>query len=140
MNTMRQFGLSAAIIAQQLGDLEAIFGKRTGAFLNGAAWKIVFASDEIAVREYVEKLGGTRSVRVSNPTFSVDSNGRPNSGVSFPEQKVPLKAGYELGELGGDEMLLKIQGLPLMECKRKPYYECEDLNGKWDPDPYEVGQ
>lgn len=48
-----------------------------------------------------------------------------------------MKAGYEVGEIPPDEFLLKVNGMNMIEGKRRPYWECPDLDGKWDPDPYE---
>jgi type IV secretory pathway TraG/TraD family ATPase VirD4 len=136
INTARNFGIVLIVVVQQISDIDARYGKQAGAFINGTTWKIFFASDDERTRQVVEKLAGTKAVMVPNVTVGDDSGG--GAKLSFGETGIPLKAAYEVGEIASDECLIKITGLSIIEAKRKPYWECEDLNGKWRPDPYEV--
>lgn len=134
INTARNFGIVLIIMVQQISDIENRYGKQAGAFINGTAWKMIFASDDPRTQEIVEKLSGTKAVMV--PTLSPDgSNGALK--MSFGERGLPLKAGYEVGEIPPDQCLLHIKGLGLVEAKRKPYWQDDTLKGMWEQDPYE---
>jgi type IV secretory pathway TraG/TraD family ATPase VirD4 len=137
MNAARNFGIILVAMVQQLSDLEVMYGKQSNSFINGASWKIFYSSDDMATRGLVEKLAGTTTVKVPNISFS-ESKGGSSSTVSYGEHAVPLKSGYEVGLIPPDEFLLKISGLPIIEARRKPYWKCSDLDGKWQPDPYEA--
>jgi type IV secretory pathway TraG/TraD family ATPase VirD4 len=135
INTARNFGIVLIVIVQQISDIDARYGKQAGAFINGTAWKIFFASDDQRTRDVVEKLAGTKAVMVPSVSLGDDPGG--STKLSFGEKGIPLKAAYEVGEIADDECLIKINGLGIIEAKRKPYWQCEDLQGKWSPDPYE---
>ncbi|SPE42597.1 hypothetical protein SBA3_620023 [Candidatus Sulfopaludibacter sp. SbA3] len=64
INTARNFGIVLIVIVQQISDIDARYGKQAGAFLNGTAWKVVYASDDERTRAVVERLGGTKAVMV----------------------------------------------------------------------------
>jgi hypothetical protein len=60
----------------------------------------------------------------------------PTSKLSFSERGIPLKAGYEVGELPPDECILHVKGVGMMEVKTKNYWQDETVKG-WEKDPYE---
>jgi type IV secretory pathway TraG/TraD family ATPase VirD4 len=138
LNIARKFGVVLIVMVQQLSDIEVRYGKQWNAFVNGTAWKIFYASDCLKTREYVEKLCGTKSVRVHNITIGDGEKGSSPS-TAFVEQSIPLMAGFEVGLVPPDECLLKVSGIEVIEAKRKPYWECKEpeIEGKWDKDPYE---
>jgi hypothetical protein len=139
LNLSRQFGVNLVVMVKQISDLDARYKDQVGAFLN-TPWKLrIGPTDCIRTREFFEKLAGTKTVRCENPSLG---EGDKEGSTGFPEHGVPLKAGYEMGLLQPDDCILKVDGLGLIECKRKNYWELADLvdeNGKpiFDPDPYE---
>jgi type IV secretory pathway TraG/TraD family ATPase VirD4 len=135
LNTARNFGIVLIVMVQQCSDIEHRYGKQMGAFINGTAWKIFFASDDESTRQIVEKLSGTKAVMV--PSVSLEGNPSGSAKLSFGEKGIPLKAGYELGELADDECILHVKGVGILEAKRKPYWEDQTLDGKWRKDPFE---
>jgi type IV secretion system protein VirD4 len=143
MNTARNYGIQLLPVLQQLSDLEGLYGRQWGSFVNGAAFKMFFASDDLTTRDYVEKLSGITTVPVPSSSFTTPSGwgggpGTANMGIGYHAQ--PLKAGYEVGEIPRDEFLLKVTGLNIIEGKRYKYDDeehCRDLAGMWDRDPYE---
>ena len=138
LNIARQFGVSLIIMVQQLSDIDVRYGKQAGAFLNGPSWKLFCGpTDDLKTREVIEKLCGTKTVRAESISFGENEKGT-SGGIAFPEHAVPLMAGYEMGTLREDECLLKVDGLEMIAAKRMRYWECDDLAGKWDADPYEV--
>jgi type IV secretion system protein VirD4 len=146
MNTARNYGIQLLPVLQQLSDLEWLYGRKWGSFVNGAAFKMFFASDDLTTRDYVEKLSGIKTVKIPNPSFGESSGAggsSSSSNISFSLHPQPVKAGYEVGEIPGDEFLLKVQGLNInniIEGKRYAYdhpKHCLDLAGRWDRDPYE---
>ena len=63
----------------------------------GLPGKSSFASDDERTRQVVEKLGGTKAVMVPSVSLGDDPGG--SAKLSFGERAIPLKAGYEVGEI-----------------------------------------
>lgn len=135
LNTARNFGIVLVVMVQQISDIDHKYGKQAGAFINGAAWKIFYSSDDQRTREVVEKLGGTKAVMVPSVALGEDPSGATK--LTFGERGIPLKAGYEVGEIPDDECILHVDGIGMLEAKRKPYWKCKELDGMWRKDPFE---
>jgi len=151
MNLARGFGLTLWPVVQSLGDLKATYGAEGWeTFVSSAAVKIFMAAECLTTRDVVSKLSGIKTVKV--PSYSSGSStpgiGWPprmpttstSEGVSFNEVAQPVLHPHEVGNIPPDELIARIRGVDqLIRCKRKPYWECPELNGLYDPDPYEAG-
>jgi type IV secretory pathway TraG/TraD family ATPase VirD4 len=60
--------------------------------------------------------------------------------IGYTQQRRPFLTPEAVRDLPGDEMLVLGDGLPgVIRAGRRPYYQCPELRGMYDPDPYQGG-
>jgi type IV secretion system protein VirD4 len=151
MNLARGFGLVLWPVVQSLGDLKTVYGPHGWeTFVSSAAVKLFMPTECLTTRRVVSDLSGIKTVKVTNHSSSVNNPGLtlPPRSFSLPSKSEststseigqPVVHPHDVGNIPPDQMLMRVRGVDhIIRCNRKPYWECRDLDGKWENDPYET--
>ncbi len=149
MNLSRGFGVTLWPIVQSLGDVRAAFGNGWETFVSSSVVKVVLNSDDETTQSCFSKLSGLKTVKVPNYSFGSSSPGwgwpprmpttSTSEGVSYGEMSVPVLQPHDIGNIPSNELVMRVRGVNnIIRCKRKPFWECHELDGLWDPDPMEA--
>jgi type IV secretion system protein VirD4 len=143
MGIGRGYGLQLWPVLQDLSQLQELYPKRWETFLANAGAQIFLASRDVTTAEYVSKKCGvtervsqTKSVSVSGwgPKERADDIG---INVGYGQTARPYLHPHEVGEIGGDEMLVFGENIPgVIRAGRKSYLKMPECRGKFSPDPY----
>ncbi len=131
--------LQLMLVYQNVGQILSQFGAnnfQTVAANSGCAMYFGVRDEQSALM--VSKQCGVTEVLSRSRGVTIDRQGEPNVSDNMSQTARPLLHPDEVRfGLGDDEMLLFCDGLPgVCRAKRKPYFKCGDLSGKYRENPY----
>lgn len=137
MGLARGFGVQLLPVLQDLNQLKRIYGNDSfQTFLANAGCRMFMAPNDRFTSEYVSQMCGDIEVRSASKSMSYERGGTRSS-MSVTAHKRPYLLPQEVRELGANEMLVFGQGLNgVIRAARRPYWQCPELAGMWDADPY----
>ena len=90
--------------------------------------KSISYHDEAEQQAQLERRGGGMGRNAMNV---------PNINLGFGTTPRPLLLPHEVRELGGDEMLLFVEGVKsVIRARRRPYWDEPEFRGQYRPNPY----
>lgn len=108
--------------------------------------KQFFSTDDVATMEWIQKLGGQKTVKVnslaqntnisSQKSSILSSNISNSDNISVQEVGVPLIHLNQIREMNAESQLVFIKEIRPILCKRLSYYKDAYLNSIADPNPY----
>jgi type IV secretion system protein VirD4 len=147
------FGVQLWPVLQDLNQIRCVEGWET--FLSNAAVRMYFGPRDETTSLYLSGQCGQTERRQISQSISYqddtaqeeelrrvgrDSDKRmtvPNINVSFGSVARQLLLPHETRELGGDEMLLFVEGVNgVIRANRRPYWEEPEFRGQYAPNPY----
>lgn len=114
----------------------------------GAAIKQIFTNDDTETMQWIQTLGGKKTVMTktlsknkgnSNQSMRFSSgSSSTGQGESKHETGVDLIQLNEIRELPKDEQYIFVQGEKPIYCKKVRYFENRELQGRYDINPLEI--
>ncbi len=144
VEVMRARGVVVWTVFQSLSQIEMF--KKPDLF-KGATLKQIFTLDDTATMEWIQKLGGKRTV-VTKTVSSNTGDSRQKmqvfggtvskgEGESVHETGADLIQINEIREMPLDEQLIFLHGSKPIKCKKVRYFENSFFEGKYDINPLE---
>jgi type IV secretion system protein VirD4 len=115
------YGIKACLIAQDLSQLYAAYG-RDESIISNCAVRVAFAPNKIETARLVSEMAGVATVRHEHRTYSAGS-----TSVSEPSMQRPLLMPDEAMRLPEDAALIFVAGHPPIYASKIRYYEDADL-------------
>ena len=118
------YGIKACLIAQDLSQLYAAYGKEES-IISNCAVRVAFAPNKIETARLVSEMAGVATVRHEHRTYSA-------AGTSFsePSMQRPLLTPDEAMRLPEDAALIFVAGHPPIYASKIRYYDNADLNAR----------
>ncbi len=118
------YGIKACLIAQDLSQLYAAYG-RDESIISNCAVRVAFAANKIETARLVSEMAGVATVRHEHRTYSA-------GGTSFsePSMQRPLLTPDEAMRLPGDAALIFVAGHPPVYTNKIRYYEDAELSAR----------
>jgi type IV secretion system protein VirD4 len=132
-------GLQLCAIYQDVSQIQAQFKTTWQTMVQNSGAAVYFGIRDYATAEFVSKQCGITEVLSCSRSVSLDPRtGEPHVNDSASQAARPLLHPDEVRfGLREDEMLLFCDGVPgVIRAKRKPYFKCWDLKGKYRHNPY----
>lgn len=157
MSMAAGFGIQLWPVLQDLSQLAELYPRTWESFLSNAAVRMFFGPPRCEkTSEYVSRLSGQSERRVISKSISYQDDAEqqaqlrqrgarnggnalnvPNINLGFSTTARPLLLAHEVRELGGDEMLLFVEGVKgVIRAHRRPYWEEPEFRGQYGPNPY----
>ena len=156
MSMAAGFGVQLWPVLQDLSQLVEHYPKTWQTFLSNAAVRMFFGPRDEKTSDYMSGRCGQTERRTISKSISYQDdaeheaqlkrhgrgNGRngmnvPNINPSFGSASRPLLLPHEGRELGGDEMLLFVEGVKgVIRARRRAYWDEPDLRGSYEKNPY----
>lgn len=118
------YGIKACLIAQDLSQLYAAYG-RDESIISNCAVRVAFAPNKIETARLISEMAGVATVRHEHRTHS--ANGTT---VSEPATQRPLLTPDETMRLPADAALIFVAGHPPIYANKVRYYEDAELNAR----------
>lgn len=118
------YGIKACLIAQDLSQLYAAYG-RDESIISNCAVRVAFAPNKIETARLVSEMAGVATVHHEHRTRS--ANGTT---ISEPAMQRPLLTPDEAMRLPEDAALIFVAGHPPIYASKIRYYEDADLNAR----------
>jgi type IV secretion system protein VirD4 len=129
------FNLQCWAFLQDLPQLKAVYGDKWESFVANAGLLQFFTPADMTTARYLEQRGGQTTTETLSKQYSAWLKLPRGSGTS--EQRTALLPPEFTMSLARNEQIVFFAGkhsaLPL---QRRPYWEIQRLNGRWDRDPY----
>lgn len=144
IEVLRARGVVVWTVFQTLSQIELF--KKADLF-TGATLKQIFTTDDTKTMEWIQKLGGKKTVLTKS--FSANTGhskqklqwlgGTHSSGdsESIQETAADLIPINEIRELPMDEQFIFLHGAKPVRCKKVRYFEHEPFSGRYDDNPLE---
>jgi type IV secretion system protein VirD4 len=132
-------GLQLCAVYQDVSQIQAQFKTSWQTMVQNSGAAVYFGIRDYATAEFVSKQCGITEVLSRSHTVSIDPRtGEPHVNDSATQTARPLLHADEVRfGLRQDEMLLFCDRVPgVIRAKRRPYFECPDLKGKYRDNPY----
>jgi type IV secretion system protein VirD4 len=156
MSMAAGFGVQLWPVLQDLSQLVEHYPKTWETFLSNAAVRMYFGPRDGKTSDYLSGQCGQTERRTISKSISYQDdaeqqaqlkrhgsgNGRtgmnvPNINLSFGSASRQLLLPHEARELGGDEMLLFVEGVNgVIRARRRAYWDEPDLRGCYEKNPY----
>lgn len=144
IEVMRARGVVVWAVFQTLSQIELF--KKPDLF-KGAKIKQIFTNDDVPTMEWIQKLGGKKTILTKSfSTNKGDSKQRmqwvggstsKGEGENIHETGTDLIQLNEIRELAENEQWLFVQGIPPIHCMKIPYYDYPPFKGQFDANPLE---
>lgn len=134
---LRSFGIVVWAVFQSRGQ---IMQYKDHNLFEGAPIKQFFNVDDPDTMEWVQKLGGTKTIYTRGESTSKSKgskNDSRNESVSQQETGTKLIPENEIRELQSDLQYVFIRGRRPILCKKLPYFKEPLFEGRYDPNPVE---
>jgi len=118
------YGIKACLIAQDLSQLYAAYG-RDESIISNCAVRVAFAPNKIETARLVSEMAGVATVRHEHRTYSGGG-----TSVSEPSMQRPLLTPDEAMRLPEDAALIFVAGHPPVYANKIRYYDDADLNAR----------
>lgn len=144
----RGFGIQFWPILQDLNQLEDLYGKRAESFMANMGIIQVFRPNDPNTAAYFSRKAGQSTVETTGANEGLSSSRTRGTatdgeslGYSHGETGKPLFSPQDLAGLPLDQQVIFKAGLqyPIL-ADRVAYYHDAALAGRYDPDPYHLGQ
>lgn len=145
IEVLRARGVVVWTVFQTLSQID-MFEKPD--LFKGAAIKQIFTNDDTKTMEWIQTLGGKRTVMTKTlSTNNGDSRQRfqtfggtvsSGDGESIHETAVDLIQLNEIRELPKDEQIIFLHSAKPIRCKKIRYFEHPSFTGKFDANPLEA--
>lgn len=126
LKILRGYRVRVLIIIQYLAQVLEHYSKAEGEAFKNIKTKVVFALDSLEDAEYVSKLLGMRTKRVTQRSQSVGSN-NSSSSHSHHLQAVPLMRGDEIQRLKSNDAIVIRTGHSPVKAKQYRWYKSSQL-------------
>jgi type IV secretion system protein VirD4 len=152
MSMAAGFGIQLWPILQDLNQLAGLYPQTWETFLSNAGVRMFFAPRDEKTSHYLSGQCGQTLRRVISKSISYQDeverqerlrgNGMNASraasiNVNFGSAPGHLLLPHECRELGGDEMLLFVEGVNgVIRAKRRPYWDEPEFRGQYSKNPY----
>lgn len=134
-------GLQVLPVLQDLNQLKMHYQEGWETFLANTEFRQFFKPNDVFTQEYVSKLTGVKTVRVTGTTFG-EQRGGDSSGLNFGEQAQAVLQPYQVGRIGRDEFLMFAEGVKnVIRGRRAAYFDkkaCPDLQEHFEDDPFHL--
>jgi type IV secretory pathway TraG/TraD family ATPase VirD4 len=138
----RRYKVRAWLAFQDLAEIKSLYGEESETLMNNAGVRQFLKVNDLQGSNYVSELGGESEVYAVGKNVSYDaasSDGRINVSDGISQHKRRLVMPQEVRNLGDDEQILSINGIPgLVRAKIKPYFRTY-LKRRAAPNPYYLG-
>jgi type IV secretion system protein VirD4 len=125
------YGVQLIVVLQDLPQLQDLYPKSWESWLANSGFQIYLRPREWTTSEYVSKMAGMVEVHSLSKNFS------QRDSVSRSSQSRRYLLPEQIRELSENEMLIFAAGVPgVIRAGRRPYWECPEFEGKFDPDPF----
>jgi type IV secretion system protein VirD4 len=131
-------GLQIWCVLQNLSQLKGMFPNTWETFIQNSI-SLWFGANDQRTRDYVSQLAGTREIVSPSRSVTIDHHsGEPHVSDSGSVHTQPLLPPHAVGQLAPDEMIAFVDGVSCgpVKAKRKFYFRCAELWGKYRPNPY----
>ncbi|HLK80743.1 MAG TPA: type IV secretory system conjugative DNA transfer family protein [Xanthobacteraceae bacterium] len=118
------YGIKACLIAQDLSQLYAAYGKDES-IISNCSVRVAFAPNKIETARLVSEMAGVATVRHEHRTRSASG-----TSVSEPASQRPLLTPDEAMRLPDDAALIFVAGHPPVYANKIRYYDDADLNAR----------
>ncbi|HVB80618.1 MAG TPA: type IV secretory system conjugative DNA transfer family protein [Candidatus Binataceae bacterium] len=118
------YGIKACLIAQDLSQLYAAYGKDES-IISNCAVRVAFAPNKIETARLVSEMAGVATVRHEHRTYSAGG-----TSVSEPATQRPLLTSDEAMRLPEDAALIFVAGHPPIYASKIRYFEDRDLDAR----------
>lgn len=133
--TMRKYNISAAIVLQDISQIEAMYKDNWKTLVGNCSTIIFLGTQEPNTLKYFSELLGKRTVLNKSKTFSTGGKGGGNPNGTFTSREVMTPD--ELGRMSSKECIVYTQNMrPVKDLKYKyethPYYsQTADANNDY---------
>ena len=118
------YGIKACLIAQDLSQLYAAYGKDES-IISNCSVRVAFAPNKIETARLVSEMAGVATVRHERRTRSASG-----TSVSEPAMQRPLLTPDEAMRLPDDAALIFVAGHPPIYASKLRYFEDRELNAR----------
>ena len=134
---LRNCGIVIWSVFQDIGQINQY--SKPGLF-TGAPLKQFFNIDDIETMEWIQKLGGSRTIFTGSTSKSRSSGKQSSTNQSESEQetRTELIHSNEIREMNSDRQLVFIRSAKAILCEKTPYFNQPRFNGQYDKNPVDI--
>ena len=134
---LRNCGIVIWSVFQDIGQINQY--SKPGLF-TGAPLKQFFNIDDIETMEWIQKLGGNRTIFTGSTSKSRSSGKQSSTNQSESEQetRTELIHSNEIREMNSDRQLVFIRSAKAILCEKIPYFKQPRFDGQYDKNPVDI--
>jgi type IV secretion system protein VirD4 len=134
---LRNCGLIIWSIFQDIGQINQY--SKPGLF-TGAPLKQFFNIDDIETMEWIQKLGGSRTIYTGSTSKSHSSGKQSSTNQSESEQETRTELIHtnEIREMNSDRQFVFIRSAKPILCEKIPYFKQRRFDGQYDKNPVDI--